>query len=190
MTHPDVKLLLQCRRGSDRAARALWADHARSVRACARALTRDPHAADDIVQHVFCSILEADRAALKRVRDVRAYLVGAARNESMSYLRGERRRLARETVRKTTADGTERMDELAGAMSALSDEHREVLLLKGAGGLTFDQLALALGMNRSTAASRHRAALARLRELLDAHQDSPQDRNAPIMRTEAQHARS
>jgi RNA polymerase sigma factor (sigma-70 family) len=143
------------------------------------------------VQHVFCAILEADRAVLKRVRDVRAYLVGAARNESMSYLRAERRRLARETARKTTAAcKTERVDELAGAMSALPDEHREVLLLKAAGGLTFDQLALALGMNRSTAASRHRAALARLRELLDAHEDSTQDRNPPIMKTEAQHARS
>jgi DNA-directed RNA polymerase specialized sigma24 family protein len=39
-------------------------------------------------------------------------------------------------------------------------------MLKHAGGLTFDQIALALDINRSTAASRYRAAIERLRAAL------------------------
>ncbi|MCH8271418.1 MAG: hypothetical protein IH985_09460, partial [Planctomycetes bacterium] len=51
---------------------------------------------------------------------------------------------------------------------AINQDQREVVLLRHAAGLTFDQIALALDLNRHTAASRYRAAIARLRrELAD-----------------------
>jgi len=190
---PQVKLLLRCRRGSDKAARTLWADHARSVRACALALTRDGHAADDVVQRVFCSILETDRRTLARVRDVRAYLMAAARNTSHSYLRSESRRARRERHDRERCPPTLLSDEsLSAAIEALPTELREVLIVRAAGDLTFDQLALALGINRSTAASRYRSALDRLRGLLDppADRQDPHNNGSSLPKpAEAHHAR-
>jgi RNA polymerase sigma-70 factor (ECF subfamily) len=48
----------------------------------------------------------------------------------------------------------------------LPEAQREVLVLKVWGGLSFPQIAAALGIPANTAASRYRYALARLRERL------------------------
>jgi RNA polymerase sigma-70 factor (ECF subfamily) len=55
---------------------------------------------------------------------------------------------------------------VAAALDTLPEAQREVLVMKLWGGLTFPQIAVALGIPADTAASRFRYALARLRERL------------------------
>ena len=52
------------------------------------------------------------------------------------------------------------------ALAQLPDEQREVVVLKIWGGLTFAQIAAALGVNQNTAASRYRYAIERLESAL------------------------
>ena len=60
----------------------------------------------------------------------------------------------------------ERRAAVAAALEALPDAQREVLVMRVWGGLTFPQVAEALGIPADTAASRFRYALGKLRELL------------------------
>ena len=53
------------------------------------------------------------------------------------------------------------------ALDALGEDDREVLILKHAAGLSFDQIALALEQNRNTVASRYRRAADFLRSRAD-----------------------
>ncbi|MEM7628982.1 MAG: sigma-70 family RNA polymerase sigma factor [Planctomycetota bacterium] len=166
----DHELLLGYRRGDARAAETLWARHAPRLLAYARArltpATRDH--ADDVVQQVFLNILRRGRGELRAVRDVPAWLVRLTRNQAINHGRGERRHAER--ARKAAPREAESINapdaQLLDAVGRLSDEQREVVLLRHVAGLTFDQIELATGINRNTAASRHRKALAALSERL------------------------
>lgn len=52
-------------------------------------------------------------------------------------------------------------------LDALDEDSRELLILKHAAGLTFDQIALALNQNRNTVAARYRRAADFLRSRAD-----------------------
>lgn len=165
----DRTLLIRTYKGHEASARLLWERHAPAMLALAGAVLR-AHAgvsAEDVVQTAFCRVLQADRASLKRVREVRAWLCQVTRRVAINEIRGERREGARRArAGAIRADPGPHASDLCAAVDALSRRDREVVMLKHAGGLTFDQIALALDINRSTAASRYRAAIERLRAAL------------------------
>lgn len=63
----------------------------------------------------------------------------------------------------------ERLDD---ALAALSDEQREVVLLKHRAGLTLEQIALATDRPLGTVAGQHRRALGALRARLSPHEEA------------------
>lgn len=161
----DRRLLIAMRRGSDRAARRLLELHAPAMAAAARAALppRDGRA-DDAVQQVLLAILDRPAREVRAIEDVRAYLCRAARHAALNLARADTRRRARDRDHPPAAPGTpERDPELTRAIDALGPEHREVILLRHLARLTFDQIALATDLPRSTVASRHAAAIDRLR---------------------------
>lgn len=176
-------LLLRTHRGEEPAARELWSRCAPRMIAVAGLYTSrvgGDSAARDVVQGVFCRVLDTPRAELERVADPLGYLIAAVRNAAMNLARGERRHnMAAERASDARRDEPERdqnsapdnvADQCEGsvllnaAMRGLSPEQREVILLKHTAGLTFEQIALALGIPRSTASTRYQAAIVRLRE--------------------------
>ncbi|HRQ72614.1 MAG TPA: sigma-70 family RNA polymerase sigma factor [Phycisphaerales bacterium] len=164
-------LLLRTHRGHEPSARRLWEAQAPRLVAVARAvLGRRGGAGDaeDAVQAVFCRVLELDRASVRSVRDPASWLAQMTRRESLNMLRSARRAAAREREHDGgSADGrAERDAGLAGALAALPRHLREVVVLRHTAGLTFEQVSLALGVNRNTVASRHRLAMERLRGVL------------------------
>jgi RNA polymerase sigma-70 factor (ECF subfamily) len=64
------------------------------------------------------------------------------------------------------AEQAERRAAVAAALGELPDDQREVLVMRVWGGLTFPQIAAALGVPADTAASRFRYAREKLRNLL------------------------
>jgi RNA polymerase sigma-70 factor (ECF subfamily) len=134
--------------------------------------------AEDIVQSVFVRALSARRRDLARIEDGAAYLLGATRNEALNTLRARGRRAVREqgAAERSAlqAPGTPGAlgalgptdEPMAEALHGLPEDQREAIWLRHGAGLSFDQLALALGVPRSTAASRYRAGVDRLREAL------------------------
>ena len=175
---PLTATLVAAHAGDQVAARALWAAVGPRLRGFAVGLLRDPAAADDAVQAALVRVLGLGAAEVAQVADPLAYLLAAVRHAALDGLRADRRRTAREHA---ASDGAALGDgglaaalpdagggdgELARTLDRLNHGDREVLLLKHIAGLTFDQMALVLGLPRGTAVARHGAALSRLRAVM------------------------
>lgn len=168
----DRTLLRRTHSGHEPSARELWRRHAGWMLAFARSIVGERRgvSADDVVQAVFCRLLELDRATVRGVRDVRPYLAQLTRREALNQLRTARRAARREALAGGEAVGAAAVDhaELALALARLPRRLREVVHLHHITGLSTDQTALALGVPRGTVASRSHAAVRALRELLGA----------------------
>ncbi len=167
----DRTLLRRMRRGSQSAATQLWTRHAPGLLLYARSmLARGPIDAEDAVQQAFCRVFELPTRRIREVRDVRAWLASVVRSVALNALRGEHRERTRRhgAWRAGAAVHSEGPTDpsLVSAMLRLSLEHREAVVLRHLAGLTFDQMAIATAENRSTIASRYRAAIQSLREQL------------------------
>jgi len=164
-------LLRRMQAGDERAARELWGALAPPLIAFARCAGAGA-GAEDAVQRVFVSLLKLPRRHADAIESVRAYAAGALRNDLANAARSDSRRAARETAAVRTAPrvaaSTDDHAELPAAVASLHDDARDLLLLKHVAGLTFDQLAIALGEPRTTIASRHAAAVGALRALMEA----------------------
>lgn len=168
-TRSPTQLLQACRRGDERAARLLHALAAPAMLACARAILRDPAAAEDATQQAFCRVMEVPRRDIDRVLDAVPWLTALARRDALMMLRSARRRRLREQQWTALANNpTAPRDhaELEDAIERLPRPLREVLVLRHVAELTFDQIAVAVNANRNTVASRYRLALERLRRRL------------------------
>jgi RNA polymerase sigma-70 factor (ECF subfamily) len=168
----DVQLLLLTHKGNEPAARKLWARFAPRLLAYAGSISGA--GAEDIVQSVFVSILSQPRSVIRSVEDPAAWLLILTRRAALNFLRSLRRERSRRRERAAQAEQAARRampvfvdaEALNAAVSSLPRRLREVVVLRHIAGLTFDQLAEALGANRNTTAARYREAMRRLRETL------------------------
>jgi RNA polymerase sigma factor (sigma-70 family) len=139
--------------------------------AIARNILIDHAAAEDVLQRVFCAALSLPRKRITAIDDLTAYLAGAVRNDALNQQRESARRTSRE--RTSQRSGPQPVvvstdPDLATALEAMPQRDQEIIVLKHSGGLTFEQIAVVLELNRNTIASRYRAALKCLRRTLDA----------------------
>ena len=162
------QLLMRSRRGDEAAAVALWEDHGPRLIAYVRVVLRDGHGAEDVVQQVFIEALRAPSATVAAVRDVPAWLTWLARRRAANHLRASARRARAERRSARGADGAAAARGGGSEIDALPRRAREVLVLRHGSGLTFAQMALALGVAASTAAARYEDAVRMLKERLGA----------------------
>jgi len=165
-------------RGREHDARALWEAFAPRLIAYASGLIGSHASGHDIVQSVFCTILGMPRSRLLRVRHVEPWLFTLTRHHALDQLRTERRLGNRHqqaglhacSVNTRIPLSRDEHELTPGALSCalerLPEPMREVVLLRHAGGLGFDTMERVLGINQHTLSSRHRRAIAMLRELL------------------------
>ncbi len=143
---------------------------------CARQWTRSRADAEDVVQDAFVRFWRHQRDL---PGEPMALLVTSVRRAAFDLARREGRRTAREeraqdvgdeqrAVFRTPMEGDERRAAIEHALENIPAEQREVLVLKIWGELTFEQIALELGLSPNTAASRYRYALGALRHALSA----------------------
>jgi RNA polymerase sigma factor (sigma-70 family) len=175
----DALLMARIRAGDDRALAAVYDQHAGLVYGLARRVTRDEELARDITQEVFTYLWEMpDRVDLAR-GSLRTYLALLAHRRAVDEVRRHVRRFRAEVAaaQPEADDGPEisvvdaatqswRAKRLAALLDMLSAEQRTAVQLAYYDGLTYVQVANALGIPEGTAKTRLRAALARLRELL------------------------
>lgn len=132
-----------------------------------------------MVQEVFLRALARSRGWFG-LRNPAGYLYCAARNEALSRLRKRtvRTRAAAELMYTAellapidgALEAAEEATRVNAALLALPVEQREVVLLKLYQNMTFKEIAHVTGASQSTAASRYRYALAKLREILEAEE--------------------
>ena len=165
-------LLLGTHRGERDAAVRLYRTMAPRLLAYARSLVGDD-AAEDAVQQVFVKLLGLGRDEIERVEDVLPWLIRLTRNAVLNDARGNGRRRVREAEWGGMSGAspfrllaTREHDGLLAALGEIDAAGRELIVLKHIAGLSFDQMAASLDENRSTLASRYRAAIERLRSVL------------------------
>tara|TARA_R110002072_G_scaffold42064_19_gene118586 strand:- start:178218 stop:178760 length:543 start_codon:yes stop_codon:yes gene_type:complete len=171
MEEPDTrKLMLRMHRGDELAAQQLWSFVASRLIAYARVTLPSGMggAAEDVVQSVFLKVLKLPRRSLKDIQDATAYLYRATRNEALNYGRGEvrenARRRALEVQEQTPQDN--RVEPMLTAMERLPADQQDVISLRYLGGLSIDQVAQVLDLNRNTVARRSRLGMNKLRDEL------------------------
>ncbi len=150
-----------------------WLDaHGAGLQLFARQWVPAAADAEDVVQEAFVRFWRARH----RAADPTAFLYACVRHCALDWLRAGRRRAAREaaagraesveTPLFVAAEHDERRVAVEAALTRLPEDQRAVLVLKIWGGLTFAQVARALGIPANTAASRYRYALDKLRARL------------------------
>ena len=146
--------------------RRLYEAHGRGLIAYASALLRERASAEDVVHSVFARLLQLGTTING---EPEPYLYRAVRNGVLDHVKRRGKDVTLESAEQWF-EAPPTFDEmglaLQSAIVALPEEQREVLVLRVWGGLTFEQVAQTLGISPNTAASRHRYALGRLRELL------------------------
>jgi len=180
----DQSLLAAYQRGDLAGLERIYARYASGMLACAIGLLGSRDAAEDVLQHVFANFIKLS-PGLPANTNVRAYLFTAVRNCSVNARRARARTEAASAGYESLLRPRENHSPDAGsaavadelrrtlndALARLADEEREAVLLRTQGGLTFNELAFALGVPRGTAVTRYRAALDKLREMLDHEQE-------------------
>lgn len=147
-------------------------EHAAFLRAIARRLTSDSHAADDLVQETFVRALSARPAV---VRSPRSWLATIVRNVCRDHRAADQAREQREQERACLArpdagreDDPMGVDVLSRALQALPADYRHVLQLRYYAQRTVADIAAELGVPVATVKTRLHRALELLRADLTA----------------------
>jgi len=170
----DSALMLRYRDDGDTAAfEVLYRRHNDSLYRYLLRLARNPQVAEDLFQDAWSKVIRA-RANYRPTARFSTYLFRIAHNSFIDHLRRASRhptlpdadpeRVVSDDMRPEEAAETLRARErLEVALAILPTEQRDAFLLHEEGGLTLDEVALVTGVNRETAKSRLRYAVAKLR---------------------------
>ena len=128
---------------------------------------RDETDAHDVVQEVFVYLAGKFRGHLELRAGLTTLLYPAVKHTALAIKR--KRRRAGETLPDeidvpAVAEGGDHRKELSQALRALSDPHREIVLMRFVDGMSLEEMAEALAIPLGTAKSRLHHALAALRD--------------------------
>ncbi|MDD9741581.1 MAG: RNA polymerase sigma factor [Marinovum algicola] len=148
-------------------------EHLPAMRAFAMSLTRNSAAADDLVQDAVVKAW-SNFDKFKTGTNLRAWLFTILRNTYYSLYRKRKREvedpdgiMAGKLSEKPAHDGHLAMADFRAAFAKLSDEQREVLVLVGAEGFSYEDAAEMCGCAVGTIKSRTNRARKRLAELME-----------------------
>lgn len=145
-----------------------------------RRQTHSPSVAEDLLQETFLRVMRAAPSYQPRGH-FRAWLYQIARNQCRDHFRSQAKRAGEisssepplntswQSVPPNAADAVEGLQQRARVLellAQLSEEQREVLLLREYGDLSFNEIASIVGVSVGTVKSRMRYALAHLRSLV------------------------
>lgn len=145
------------------------------IRALARRLTKDPHAAEDLVQETWIAALEHPKRSSNDA-PLRSWLATVLRNVARQGRRGSARRDAREALAARgeaepsaheVVAGLALQQELARAVQALDEPYRSTLYQRFYEGLPPREIAKRAGLPVKTVKTRLERGLAVLRARLD-----------------------
>jgi RNA polymerase sigma-70 factor (ECF subfamily) len=148
--------------------------HIPKLRRYARALTRDFDRADDLVQDTLCRALRKAHLWQKET-DLRAWLFTILHNQYVNHVRqgvrsGTSVPLEHAEWSMTTAPsqhGSLALRDLDRALQRLPEEQRQVLLLIGLEGMSYEEAAAIINVPLGTVRSRLSRAREALRALMD-----------------------
>ena len=175
----DALLTARLAAGDDRALAEAYDQLGSAVYGAALRVLGQWTAAQDVAQEVFVELWSHPDRYDPAAGSLRTYLTVLARRRAIDVVRSELRRIARQernhrlTPHQGIASPSDEVEaaEAAGVVRAavrlLPGSQREVVELAYFGGLSYREVALAIGIPEGTAKSRLRLALAKLESVLD-----------------------
>lgn len=184
-------LVLRCQVGDDGAFERLFDRYSGRLLYYLRRLVGRPGAADDVLQRAWLKVYRRI-GTLKEPRAFRSWLYRIARNEAISLLRSERRRVELDEADEgehLSIDPDETDDDpawhveparLHGALERLSAPHREVLTLFYLEDLPYAEIAEVVGCPVGTVRSRLHYARKHLRRELEKTDEGTDGETTPL----------
>src|SRR5258706_8158781 len=175
----DVELLRQVGHGAQDAFRELVNRHSRYLHGIASSLTGNSADAEDVVQETFVAVINSK---FRGESAVRTWLVQILIRRVAMLRRSKRRAVASLTLASVNdakavvargSGGSDARLDLAVMLQALSLEHRQVIVLRELQGMSYDEMATALGVPRGTVESRLHRARNELRERFKGYLQKP-----------------
>ncbi|MHC4647061.1 MAG: RNA polymerase sigma factor [Planctomycetota bacterium] len=172
----DRLLVQRCKHGSGEALCRIYEKYKRDLVVLAIALTGDTSTAEDIVHDVFVSFAEAVEG-FELTGTLKGYLATCVANRARN--RNRLKRAQEVTLDEAHALGVdsndpcasmvcnEELQQLTRAMGQLSYHQREAVILHVRAGMKFREIAKSQGVSLSTAKSRYRYGIDRLRSILN-----------------------
>ncbi|MEO6446649.1 MAG: RNA polymerase sigma-70 factor [Gemmatimonadaceae bacterium] len=170
----DAELVRRIRDGDERALEEIFRAYYAGMCSFVRRFVHAPDIAEELVQDVFFK-LWSKRDSLSDIDALKTYLFRAARNTALNHLRRkklehawEEREAARgEPTAAAATDDDAFSDDIGRAVQAavlkLPPRCREIFLLSRDGGLTYNEIAAALGISVKTVETQMGRALRSLR---------------------------
>ena len=158
------------------------------LRRYARALTRSSDRADDLVQETLLRAI-AKAKLWQPGTDMRAWLFTIMHNQHVNMVRRAIReeatvdivQMSSSLVATTDPTGSRQLRELEQAMGRLPDEQREVILLVGLEGMSYETTAGILDIPVGTVRSRFSRGRDALRQLMELPARSDRELPAPTL---------
>ena len=171
----DKLLILKFKCGSNEALCRIYRKYGDYLLALATALLQDINTAEDVVHEVFCKFIES-REKFKLAGSLKSFLATCVVNLARDKLRARKLNNcyldeAAATVLDTNepqhhAIFGEEARNLNNAITQLTCEQREVIMLHLQGGMKFREIAGLQGISINTAKSRYRYGIEKLRKIL------------------------
>jgi RNA polymerase sigma factor (sigma-70 family) len=149
----DERLVEHVRAGSEAAFEAIFDRHHRGILAFCRHMLGSPDEAEDAVQHTFMAAYRSIVGS-RRAIQLRPWLYTIARNRCLSVLRARRElpveHLGELATENLSAEVQRRADlrELLRDLGGLPEDQRAALVLAEVGGVSHDEIAQVLGVQR------------------------------------------
>jgi len=177
-----MDLITAAREGSEAALLKLIYEHRLPLFRFAYRMTRSVEDAEDIVQECFLELLRPGCSYDSALTNIRTYLFGVVRNQSLKRL--GKRTIACPVERAASPDASpesqvlrvELEEVVARAVTDLPEGLREVLILTHYEQMSIAQIAQVMEIEATTVKSRLQRARAQLREMLAAYATSMEKR--------------
>jgi RNA polymerase sigma-70 factor (ECF subfamily) len=159
----DAELLSRSHSGDEQAFRALVDRHARYLYGVAHSLSGNSADAEDLVQETLVAVLNAK---FRGESAVRTWMVGILVRRAAMLRRSKGRHPTRPMGEidhpagpgSSATSGADARIDLSVMLEQLTPEHRQVIILRELEGLSYEEMAAAIGVPRGTVESRlHRA---------------------------------
>jgi len=178
----DLDLLKMFHKGDLQAFRTLYERHSQGLFHYIVFMLKDLDAANDVFQALFVKLIKRGDRFLQ-AQNFKNYLFAAARNEAMEYLRGRKKKEARERemdpeslkqfafIPTDSAVEVDTFDMLFSCLNRLPVEQREAVVLHIQQDLGFAEIAKLQKVPMKTVASRYYLAIEKLKNLVSVYKN-------------------
>jgi RNA polymerase sigma-70 factor (ECF subfamily) len=176
-----ARAVARAKSGDNEAIRFLYLRYKDNVYGYVLSILRDPHEAEDVTQSVFIKLMSVIHKYEPRQVPFTAWILRVARNVAIDSLR-QRRPVPCEEVIETSRPAEDSNHDrrlgLEHALETLTDEHREVVVLRHLVGLSPREIADHMGRTESSIHGLHHRARRALRHELIQVECAPTTRRA------------